>query len=72
MTAQRMRQHLGCLVWHARAAIAEAPSPAHIPALIRQVDVTGLEDVIDAGHIAEAADRDTHLLPEEVRQGKQE
>jgi hypothetical protein len=64
MTAQRMRQHLGAIVWHAREAIAEAPIPELIPSLVHQVDVTGLDNAIDAGHVQEAARRDGHLVPE--------
>ena len=68
MTAQHMRQHLGAVVWHAREAIAEAPSPELIPSLVHQVDVTGLDSAIDAGYVSEAANRHTHILPDEVRQ----
>lgn len=65
MTAQRMRQHLGNAVWHCREAIKEAPRPELIPELVHQVDVTGLDSVIDAGHVAEAGHRETHLLPDD-------
>jgi hypothetical protein len=71
MTAQRMRQHLGCVVWHARQAILEAPTGDAYPAVITDIDMSRLRDVIDEGYVREAADRETHLLPDVVEQGKQ-
>ena len=81
MSLQRMRQHIGAVVWHAREAIAEAPGREYIHPLIHQVDVTGLDSLtdddgnvislIEEGYVREAANRDTHILPEEVFPGKQ-
>lgn len=66
-----MRQHLGAMVWHALEAISEAPRADDVSSLVLEFPHVELKELgIDDGYVSEAADRDTHILPEEVRQGK--
>jgi hypothetical protein len=66
MTLLRMRQHLGAIVWRACEAIRESPRDDALPALIRELLVTGLDHAIDAGYVAEQSSADTHILPDDA------
>ena len=58
MTAQRMRQHIGAVIFHARQALAEAPQRSDVPEVIVEIARAPLsEDVraagVDEGHVRE-------------------
>jgi len=69
-----MRQHFGCVVWHLRKALEEAPSSEALGAQASLAEDLASDPHgyfgVDEGHIAEAADRETHLLPDVVKQGE--